>query len=140
MTDRRDWLVAFDEVFHECYGLLIHAQPIGIHHATRQNQGVIPVGIDAIERSIHGHRVAPLLVLPGFYFSGIRGNDFGSCTCGVQGFAGLEKLILLKAVCRKNCDTQSFQFRRHATSHSVTFEILNFSFVMLCGVTALESS
>ena len=61
--------LAVEERLYEGYCLCVHSECVRIHHPAGQQQRIQIIRLDRIDRDVHSHCFAPLLVVPAFNFA-----------------------------------------------------------------------
>src|SRR3954471_3181013 len=101
MTDRSDRLAGIEKGLNEAYGLIIHAEGIGIDHAARQQQRVEVFRACAVERHINRKVLAPIREVPAAHPIALGRYDISFGTGLVERMAGFKQFDLLEPIRNK---------------------------------------
>ncbi len=109
MANHRDRLAAVEEGADEFERVLIRAKLVWIHHAARQDERVIRLGIRLLERYVHGQLVAPFREVPAPDLA-LDGRDDIRFGAGVeQRRVRLRELHLLETLLDQDRDALALQ-------------------------------
>ena len=110
VADGADRLAGIEERLDEGHRLRLHAQPVRVHHAAGQQQGVVVIGLRSVEPDVDRDRLAPVGVVPTADPVALRRDDARAGAGGIERLARLDQLGLLEAVLGEDGDAQVLQF------------------------------
>src|ERR1041385_4877576 len=116
MTDRGDGFVLVEKRAYERERFLVTPKLIGIHYASRKEQGVVVVWIGLFQRHIYGHGFSPSSKVPPSHLLFGRRNDLSLRPFFFQSFFRCSQFHLLEAIGDQDGDSFSIQLFTHKNS------------------------